>query len=58
MLEVVLVIDREVLCDCAEIEAAVELSLLLSGSFALLDIDGEVEVKVDDKAIESSRSLN
>lgn len=56
-LEVDLVIGKELLCECTVVGLAMELSLLPSGSFAPLEIDGDVEVIVEDEAIESSRFL-
>lgn len=54
--EVDVVIVKEVLCECVMVEADVKLSLLSCDSFALLEIDDEVEVIVEDRATELSRS--
>lgn len=51
-------IDEEVLRECAVVEVDVGLSLLFRGSFALLEIDGDVGMIVEDRAKESSRSLS
>lgn len=58
ILEADVVIDKEVLCEYEVVEVVVELSLVPCGFFALLEIDDDVEVIVEDGDMESSRSLN